>query len=143
MAKAKKKVDVWYVSQDEEVWNEAGAERDHAIEYGREAYDGEGFHIGVGERFPICKELFDAVHIGDLIDDRNEDAGWEDGLCAEVSKAELEELTRDINRVFSRWAKKIDLEARGRGLFISEQEWIDHTPEFLADVRRVSPHLGY
>lgn len=142
MAKAKKK-NVWYVSHDEEHWNEAGTEREHAIEYGRDEYDGEGFHIGIGTRFPICTELFFESHIGDMIDDRNEEAGWEDGLCSEVSKAELEELTRDVNRVFSRWAKKIGLEARGRGLRISQQEWIDHTPEFLADVRRVSPHLGY
>jgi hypothetical protein len=123
--------DAWYFSRDGELWIEAGSSRDDAIEAGRDDLDGEGFHIGVGIQFPLNPQLLHTDYLGDIIDNANEEAGWEDGLTNEIGQGDLQALTDTINAAWWKWAQGIGLQSRVRGLSVTQQEWIEPTAEYL------------
>lgn len=98
---------VWFyaISEDAEGWYHA-ASREGAIAKGRELFNGDAFVILEGRRATLRDDIFDADHVIDQFEEKNEECWGEDGPTGETNadiKAELEAV---LTAAFAAWRSK-------------------------------------
>ena len=98
----------WYYSLDEEEYNKASS-REEAIEDGTQEALEHGhttFYICEADKEVLRDDIFDADHVLDRFEERNDDC-WPEGFKSpDIDQAACEELEKRLNETFSQWRKE-------------------------------------
>ncbi|MBM3578785.1 MAG: hypothetical protein FJX40_14290 [Alphaproteobacteria bacterium] len=141
----------WFVSQDQERWHPAGdTTREGAIEFGRDEYGGESFHIceAVLEKITLRVSNWRLIELLELINEERVDPDGDGSIFKpEPTQDQLSDLETRVEAAIGEWMAAHSLRAVAWAFGAQRnEERIPDEREYPADIRAryhaIVAHMG-